>query len=146
MQIGRRIYYEKATGNVVLDTGERTGDVVPTTVDQDFEIYQVLKERVRDAIGVIQLEYGQYAQDFMECSGFRVDVNGQEPMLVFSYPDPNQPEAPPIYRPALSEQVTVLEEESALLALELAQTQARLEQTEQEHADLLLMLVSQGVI
>lgn len=119
MQIGRRIYYEKATGNVVLDTGERTGDVVPTTVDQDFEIYQVLKERVRDAIGVIQLEYGQYAQDFMECSGYRVNVESEPPVIEFSYPDPNaNPEDPPIYQIPLS--MKVEEQEQRIADLELA--------------------------
>jgi hypothetical protein len=48
--------------------------------------------------------------------------------------------------PAPKSQVEVLEEENALLALELAQTQLRLEQAEQEHAVLLLELVSKGVI
>ena len=38
MQIGRRIYYDKTTGNVILDTGEREGHVVPTTVEQVLNI------------------------------------------------------------------------------------------------------------
>jgi hypothetical protein len=71
-RIGRKIYYDKATGNVILDTGEKMGAVVETTVDQDFETYQALKERVRDTVDVIQLEYGQYAEDFAQCNGYRV--------------------------------------------------------------------------
>lgn len=42
--------------------------------------------------------------------------------------------------------IQILEDENALLALELALAQVRLEQMEQEQADLLLMLVSEGVI
>jgi hypothetical protein len=59
MQIGRKIYYEKLTGNVLLDTGERAGDVVPTTAEQDFVLYTVLQQYVPDEVGTVQLEYGQ---------------------------------------------------------------------------------------
>ena len=48
--------------------------------------------------------------------------------------------------PAPKSRIELLEEENALIALELAQTQARLEQAEQEQAALLLMLVQEGVI
>lgn len=51
----------------------------------------------------------------------------------------NQPPAP-------KSPIQQLEEENAFLALELATTQSRLDQAEQEQADLLLMLVAQGVI
>lgn len=110
MQIGRRIYYDKSTGNVIQDTGERYGDVVETTQEQDFVAYAALAERVPDTVGMLQLEYGQYAQDFMECSGYRVDVTGDKPTLVFSYPDPSTPEPQePVYQAPLSEQVKTLQ-------------------------------------
>jgi len=48
--------------------------------------------------------------------------------------------------PSPKSQVEVLEEENALLALELAQTQLRLDQAEQEQAALLIELVSREVI
>lgn len=146
MDIGRRLYYDKATGNPIFDTGERSGDVVPTTIEQDFENYLALSQRVPESVGVIELEYGQYVEDFVACNGWHVDVSGDEPVIVFSYPDPSDPDAPPVYRPPLSETVAALEAENALLALELAQTQLRLEQTEREQAALLLELVSKGVI
>lgn len=112
--IGKKIYYDKATGNVILDTGEMMGAVVETTVDQDFETYQALKERVRDTVGVIQLEYGQYAEDFAQCNGYR--VNPQTLELEFSYPDPNATEPQePVYVKPLTEQVKELEERQALM-------------------------------
>lgn len=107
-KIGRKIYYEKSTGNVIVNTGERMGDVVETTTEQDFLSYQALKERVPETIGVIQLAYGQYAQDFSECNGYRVNLDTFA--LEFSYPDPNNPEPQePVYEEPLSTRVAKLE-------------------------------------
>lgn len=53
-----------------------------------------------------------------------------------------RPEPPP----PSPDPLALLEEENALLALELVQTQLRLDQVEQEQSDLLLLLVSEGVI
>lgn len=108
-QIGRRIYYEKTTGNIVFNTGERRNNVRETTIEEDFQFYQALKERVRETVGVIELEYGQYSQDFQECNGYRVNPETLE--LEFSYPDPNLPpeEQEPVYRKPLSEEVKDLE-------------------------------------
>lgn len=102
MKIGRKIYYDKATGNVLIDTGERAGSVVETTQEQDFAVYAVLAERVPDTVGVIQLGYQELGADFAASNGYHVDVSGATPALVFSYPDPTAPADPPVYRPALS--------------------------------------------
>lgn len=34
MQIARRIYYDKSSGNIIVDTGERSGAVVETTIER----------------------------------------------------------------------------------------------------------------
>lgn len=73
MNIGRRIYYEKDTGTIVLDTGERSGSVVETSVEEDFESYSVLKTQLRETIGVLQLNYGDYANEFVSCSSVRIN-------------------------------------------------------------------------
>jgi hypothetical protein len=115
-KIGRKIYYDKATGNVIVDTGEMMGAVVETTIDQDFETYQALKERVRDTVGVIQLEFGQYAADFAECNGYRVNPETLE--LDFSYPDPNATEPQePVYVKPLTEQIEETKQAIAELTL-----------------------------
>ena len=62
--VGRKIYFERQTGNVVLDTGERAGEVVETTVDEDFAMYAALQIYQRDAIEVLQLPYGAWAEEF----------------------------------------------------------------------------------
>jgi len=115
MQIGRRIYYDKFTGNVLVDTGERQGDVVETTIEQDFEVYKALSERNPETVGMIQLEFGQYAQDFRECNGFRVNLEELE----FSYPEPNNPDPKePVYQPPLSDMIK--EQEQRISDLEIA--------------------------
>jgi hypothetical protein len=113
MQIGRRIYYEKSTGNVILDTEERSGNVRETTVDEDFENYVVLAQRVRETVGYIELEYGQYAEDFVACNGYRVNPETLE--IEFSYPDPNAPEPTPVYRRPLTEEVEFLQKQNAAM-------------------------------
>ncbi|MEK5640539.1 MULTISPECIES: hypothetical protein [Paenibacillus] len=57
-QIGRKIYFDKETGNVLLDTQEHVGFVVETTEEQDYESYLALKGRNPETVGVIKLEYG----------------------------------------------------------------------------------------
>ena len=111
--IGRKIYYDKITGNIILDTGEMAGFVQEATIDQDFETYQVLKERVRDKVGVIQLEYGQYAEDFAQCNGYRVNPETLE--LEFSYPDLTAPTPELVYQKPLTEQVKELEQRQQII-------------------------------
>lgn len=106
MEIGRRLYYDKKTGNIIVDTGERSGDVLETTQEQDFEVYKSLAERVPETVGVIELEYGQYRQDFIEGVLTRIDPETKD--LMFSYPDPQEPGEPTPPQPALSKQVTLL--------------------------------------
>ncbi|GED59380.1 DUF4376 domain-containing protein [Brevibacillus formosus] len=71
-QIGRKIYYEMATGNVLVDTGERVGSVVETTLEQDFEAYRALKDRVPETVGCLQLDFGQDADKFSQYL-YRID-------------------------------------------------------------------------
>lgn len=119
VKIGKRIYYDALTGEVVLDTGERKGSVTSTTIEQDIQTYKALSERNRESFNVIELEYGQYAQDFAECIGYRVNIeklkmlpeDRKHEALEFSYPDLNLPpeEQEPVYQSPLSEKVESLE-------------------------------------
>ncbi|MDG0873931.1 hypothetical protein L5D93_16410 [Paenibacillus thiaminolyticus] len=120
MKIGRRLYFDIATGNVIVDSGERSGNVIETTVEYDITVYKALSERNRETFDVIQLEYGQYDEDFATCSGYR--VNPATKQLEFSYPEPGAPEPqPPVYRPPLSEQVEQTNARVADLELTLAE-------------------------
>jgi len=105
MKIGRRIYYELATGNTILDTGERSGAVVETTVEQDCATYSALAEHVPSTVGCLQLEYGEYSQDFVSCNGYRIDISGETPSLLFSYPISEISESLMVYRSPLSREL-----------------------------------------
>lgn len=131
MEIGRKIYFEKSTGNVILDTGERTGSVVETSVEQDIASYSVLADRVRDSFDVILLDYGQHRQDFNEATAYRVNVDTNE--LEFSYPDPSEPDVPLVFEKPLTEQLAELEQENHLLK---AQIQVNSDRTD-FHEDLI---------
>lgn len=134
-QIGRKLYYDKATGNIILNTGERTGSVIATTLEQDIATYTALTERNRDTFDVIELGYGQLSQDFLESNGQRINLDtlatlpaGEEwKAIEFSYPDPNVPPQEPVYQPPLSEKVKELEQENVLLK---AQNQALADRTD----------------
>lgn len=102
-QIGRRIYFDKESGNILVNTGEHIGILQESTFERDIEVYKELSEKNRDTFDVIELEFGQYAKDFAECIDYR--VNPETKQLEFSYPDPNNPEAPQVFRKPLSEAV-----------------------------------------
>lgn len=112
MKIGRKIYWDKNTGDVLIDTGERYGSVRETSKKEDFSTYKSLNERIPETVGLIQLEYGQYDQDFVECNGYRVNLDTLE--LEFSYPDPNDPTPQePNYQKPLSVEVVELKQSDA---------------------------------
>lgn len=73
MEIGRKIYYELATGDVIQEIGEREGGVVETTQEQDFASYVVLSQRVPSTIGCIQLNYGDFESNFAQYP-YHVDI------------------------------------------------------------------------
>lgn len=105
-QIGRKVYYDKATGNVLLITSEMVGDVKETTTEQDFEIYEALKGRVPDTVGVIQLQYGELADSFARMTSVRVE-NGE---LIFTYQDPTQPTGETTPSPSLESRISAVED------------------------------------
>lgn len=121
MQIGRRIFWDKLTGDIILDIGEKSGAVTQTTVEYDITAYKVLKERNRETFDVIELEYGAYAQDFAEGRLIGVDLTTKAP--IFEYPNPENPSEPIIPPTPLSEQVKGLE-------VELTQTKEQLKTTD----------------
>lgn len=108
-KVGRKVYYDNLSGEVIVDTGQRSGDVRETTQEEDFSTYKSLNERIPETVGMLQLEYGQYAQDFAECNGYRVNLETLE--LEFSYPDPNNPEPEvPVYQKPLSAEIAELKQ------------------------------------
>ena len=91
--LGKRIYYLKVDGRVVLDTGEAEGWVNPTTTEQDWEIYTELSKYNKSEVDFIELQFGEFKTEFAECTSYHVDVAKKE--IVFEYGEkPNPPEIP----------------------------------------------------
>ncbi|PAD31886.1 hypothetical protein [Paenibacillus sp. 7523-1] len=120
MEIGAKIYYDKETGIVIQEVGERSGGVVETTTEQDFTVYSALAERVPDTVGMIQFEYMEHEQDREEGGRItRIDLNTLEPL--FTYPESVDPETPQEPRPALSKQVDEMQRENGELKQAVAE-------------------------
>lgn len=107
-QIPRRIYYDKTSGLPIYETGEQLSPFEPRTIEQDFEVIEELKSYNRDMVGVLELEWGRYSEDFSVCNGFRVNLTTMD--IEFSYPNPNEPEAPHEFRPSLSGEIEELKQ------------------------------------
>ncbi|GBF75757.1 hypothetical protein PA598K_04188 [Paenibacillus sp. 598K] len=87
MEIGRRIYYDPSTGDVIVDTGERAGAVVETTIAQDFAVYSALARWEPENVGVLELDYGQHAEEFVSCKSYRIEDGA----VVYEFGDKSDP-------------------------------------------------------
>ena len=104
--LGKRIYFLKVDGRVVLDTGEAEGWVNPTTTEQDWEIYTELSKYNKSEVDFMELQFGEFKTEFAECTSYRVNVETKQ--LEFDYtPIPPSPEVP--VAPSLHERVDNLE-------------------------------------
>jgi hypothetical protein len=82
-QIGRRIYWDKFTGSILVDTGEKIGNIRDTTEEEDFQIYTILQERDRETIGIMQLEFLQFKEEFDSCISYTINPTTEQ--IVFEY-------------------------------------------------------------
>jgi hypothetical protein len=72
-KFGRRIYFDISTGNVILGIGERVGSVVQTTIEEDIQNFKSLSNRNEGTFDVIELAYGEYANEFKESTSYRIN-------------------------------------------------------------------------
>lgn len=104
--LGKRIYYLKLDGRVILDTGEAEGWVNPTTTEDDWRIYSELSKYNKTEVDFIELQFCEFKTEFAECTSYRVNVDTKQ--LEFDYtPVPDPPEVPT--SPTLHERVEDLE-------------------------------------
>lgn len=73
--MGRKIYFNKLTGNILLDTGERMGNVRETTLDEDMNTYSILQQSNFD---YIQLPYGYKSEEFSNMGSYKIDITTRE--------------------------------------------------------------------
>lgn len=116
VNIGRRIYYDVQTGERILETSEVSGAAIVLTIEEDIAIYKPLSERQRDSFDVLELEYGDYKEDFASNVGYRVDLETKK--LQFKYPDPTEPGTEQPFVTPFSEEISILKESNATLFYE----------------------------
>ncbi|MDF2435488.1 MAG: hypothetical protein JWP44_5119, partial [Mucilaginibacter sp.] len=80
MQIGKKLYYDLATGNPIKLRESRSGSCIDTTTEQDFAAYSELQGRVPSTVGEIQFEFGQYESEFVQYP-YHVDIT-QTPHVI----------------------------------------------------------------
>ncbi len=73
MQIGRKIYFDKSTGNVLLDCGEREGGVIETNKEDDFSVFPQLIGKDSSTSDFIQLAHGERSSEFLKMGSMHVD-------------------------------------------------------------------------
>lgn len=112
--LGRRFFWVKSTGNIVAQRNEMAAGI-ESTKEEDFAVYVELKPYDPDAIEMTTFEPGQYEEEFATASSWRFNPDTGE--IVFAYPDPTNPEQPPVYQPPLTAQVAELKAETAALNL-----------------------------
>lgn len=110
--VGKRIFFLKENGTVILEVGEMEGWVIEPEKDFDkaleeaYKYYAELSKYNKEVIDFIDLEYGEYKTEFAECTSFKIDVATKRP--IFEYGEkPNPPEVP--QTPTLHERVEKLE-------------------------------------
>ena len=113
--VGSRVFYLKETGEIVFITGQRKGGVIPTTPEQDLEIYEELHKYNKDSLKSIQLRYDEYKTEFEEATSYCVDIEAG--VIVFDYSQkPEKPDIP--VEPTLREKVDAQQKEIDQLKVE----------------------------
>lgn len=145
-QIGTKVYYCNITGNVIKIIGDMLGYIRETSIEEDFLIYEELKERNRDSVGLIQLDYGKYLLLSKNSTGVIVDLETKE--LIFTYEEMSQPIQEPTLEDIVKEQgykISSLESENADLLLDSAIKDSKISILENDLADLTLEIAMMEV-
>ena len=110
--VGKRIFFLKDTGVVILKIDEMEGWVnepekeFDKALEEAYKYYAELKKYNKEQVDFIDLKWGEYKTEFAECTSFKIDVATRKP--VFEYGEkPNPPEVP--VTPSLHERVGDLE-------------------------------------
>jgi hypothetical protein len=85
MDTGRKIYFKKATGEILYDTGEKQGDVVATSFNDDYAAIPQLKQLAKTEIDFIALEFGERRDEFQNIGKMTVDT-AKKTLMIYQKP------------------------------------------------------------
>ena len=83
LQVNSKVYYETLSGNVLVITEERQGEVLETTKEQDMEVYPQLEGKNSDDINYIELDYGTLVPVLTNAKSFKVNLETKKLEIVY---------------------------------------------------------------
>ena len=119
MGLGRKIYFNNVTGEVILITSQIDKYYKETSFEEDYNFYMQFRNYDKDVIDCIKLEYGEHDNEFSSKVCSKVDLSTKE--LIFE--DNPQSEDGINRFDMLENKISILEEENQLLKKELTQIQ-----------------------
>ena len=81
--IPTKIYYDNQSGKVILVIPEKQTEDEPTTIQQDIDIYPILKDTELKSISCKEIEYGLYSKTFNNVKDYYYNLENNE--MVFEY-------------------------------------------------------------
>lgn len=115
-KVNGKIYYNNVTGDVLVIVNQNEGVWIrETTLDEDVKVFDELKRVNRNVIGVIRLEWNQFAEDFATQRPVKV-INGR----IQWQPLDSPPDATPLPKP-FSERLDMSESESVITMMALSE-------------------------
>ncbi len=97
--IGRRIFFLKDNGTVILEIGEMKGWVVEPekefdkALEEAYKYYTELSKYNKKVVDFIDLEFGEYKTEFAEKTSYKIDVETRKPIFDYT-PIPDPPDIP----------------------------------------------------
>lgn len=85
-KLGKRIYYLKNSGQVIMDTGDIVSSLPITirTKEEDFSIYTELAKYDYEEVDFIDLDFGEYAKEFVDCISYRINPETETLEFLFN--------------------------------------------------------------
>ena len=110
--IGKRIFFLKNNGTVILEVGEMEGWVVEPekefnkALEEAYKYYAELSKYNKEEVDFIDLEFGEYETEFAEMTSYKIDIATRKPIFDYT-PIPDPPDTPK--KPTIHERMDVQE-------------------------------------
>ncbi len=110
--IGRRIFFLKENGTVILEIGEMKGWVVEPKKEFDeaikeaYKYYTEITKYNKEEVDFIDLEFGEYETEFAEKTSYKIDITRRKPIFDYT-PIPDSPDVP--QKPSIHERMDTQE-------------------------------------
>lgn len=110
--IGKRIFFLKNNGTVILEIGEMEGWVIEPkkefnkAIEEAYKYYAEISKYNKEEIDFIDLEFGEYKTEFAEMTSYKIDIVTRKPIFDYT-PIPDPPDVP--QKPSIHERMDIQE-------------------------------------